>query len=708
MKKQIFFSVIIGIIGLNSCLNNKTEIIEYPIAPKKTITQTIHGHVLSDDYYWLRNKDSISVKKYLAQENDYLANFMKDTDSLKTGIYNEIVALTNEDYKTLPYLRNKFWYESGYDNNQDYRIHSRWSDSYPKQVEIYFDENKWVDYFDAYSVNIESISKDNKKLLFSVDMTGNNVLDMYILDIEKQKVLPDKMTRAYYATWANDNKTIFYIKDDSITNRSYQLYKHTVGEKEVEDVLLFHEKDDNYSLSINRSADFEYVFLNASSKDESEVWYLNANYPHHEFKLFSKRQKGVEYQLFSSNGFFYILTNENAINNKLLKVNVSNTDKNKWEEIISHSKDIIISDVDIFKNYLVITEKNKGLPQIHVFDKLNREDYYLPIEEATYETWTFANFDFDADHLRYKHESLLTPEIIYEWNFITKERKVLKSNAIESYKKEAYRTERIWVKSYDNTLVPVSLIYKKKEFKRDGTNPLLIESYGAYGSSMPLYYNKYIFPLLDRGYVYAIPHVRGGGYLGTSWYRDGKLLNKKNTFEDFNACTEYLISNKYCNINEVTARGASAGGMLMGAIANMKPDLYALIIAEVPFLDVINTMMDESIPLTTSEYKEWGNPNDREYFEYMLSYSPYDNIRAKKYPSMLFIAGLEDENVPYWEAAKMVAKLRDICKNPKDIFLKTNMGSGHQGASGRYPAIEEEAYLQAFMLKQMLTKNKQE
>lgn len=706
MNKEVFFLLIIGIIGLSSCLNNKTESIEYPTASKEATIQTVHGHVLNDDYYWLRNKDSIRVKNYLKQENDYLTNFMKNTDSVQANIYKEIVALTNENYKTLPYIRNQFWYKGAIEKGQDYPVYSRWPDSNPEQVEVYFDENKWVEYFDAYSVSPESISKDNKKLLFSVDMTGSGELDMYVLDIKNQRVLPDKMTRAYSATWANDNETIFYVKDDSITNRSYQLYKHKVGEKEEEDTLLFHEKDDNYSLSIQRSTDFEYVFLSSSSKDENEYWYLNANNSNGNFKLFSKRQKGVEYELYSSKGFFYVLTNENAINNKLCMVSVSNTNKKEWNEVIPHNKGIIITDVDIFKDYLVVSEKKNGLPQIHVFDKLKEEDYYLPVEGHSYELWTSANFDFDTDRIRYKYESLSTPEITYEWSFISKEKKELKNDAVENYKKDDYQVERIWAKSYDGTLIPISLIYNKTKFRKDGTKPLLIEGYGAYGISMKLYYNKYIFPLLDKGFIYAIPHVRGGGYLGTAWYRDGKLLNKKNTFKDFIACTEHLIAKNYCDEKQVIARGGSAGGLLMGAIANIKPNLYSLIIAEVPFLDVINTMMDESIPLTTSEYTEWGNPNNKEYFEYMLSYSPYDNVQAMEYPSMLFVTGIEDENVPYWEAAKMVAKLREISKNPQDIFLKTNMGSGHQGASGRYPAIEEEAYLQTFILKQMLTKNK--
>ncbi len=684
-------------------VRNQTS--KYPVAPKKRKTQTVHDHILHDDYAWLRNKDSLSVKNYLEAENNYVADYMKRTDSLQNQVYEEIIALIDENYKTLPFLRNKFWHKAEFVKGKDYPVYSWWPDAEPKQVEVLFDENKWVKHFGAYSVSLESMSKDNKKLLFSVDMTGSGELDMYVLDTKKQMVLPDKMTRAFSATWANDNNTVFYIKNDSITNRSYQLYKHTLGQKEEEDVLIFHEKDDTFSLSISRSMDFDYIFLDSASKDENEIRYLNSSKPQEDFKLFSKKQKGIKYSLFHSKDLFYVLTNENAINNKLLKVDEYDTAKSNWVEVVKHKEDAIITDIDIFKNYLVVTEKKNGLPKIHVFDKLKGNDYYLPVEESTYDLWSGMNFDFDTDRFVYKYESLLSPEITYEWNFITKQKRVLKYDAVDSYKKNDYKTERIWAKSYDGTLIPISLIYKKSKFKKDRTNPLLIEGYGAYGVSV-FYHKISIFPLLDRGYVYAIPHIRGGGYLGKKWYQDGKLLNKKHTFEDFNACTEHLIAESYCDKKQIVARGASAGGLLMGAITNMKPELYSLVIANVPFVDLINTMMDESIPLTTSEYKEWGNPADKEYFEYMLSYSPYDNIQNKEYPSMLFLTGIEDENVPYWEAAKMVAKLRATTRNPENIFLKTSMENGHGGASGRYPAIQELAYVQAFILKQTANKNK--
>ena len=671
----------------------------YPMAPKKDRSQVIHGHVLRDNYYWLRNKDHKEVKKYLEQENMYLSEYMKNTDLIQDSIYHEILALTNENSETLPYQRNGYWYIASLTNTKDHHVHTRWAHSNTEQKEVYFDENKWIEYFDAYDVAIESISKNNQKLIFSVDQNGSGILDMYILDIEKQKILPDKLSRAYEATWANDNKTIFYIKDDKVTNRSYQLYKHVIGEKD--DILIFHEKDDNFSLSIDRSSDYHFIFLNSYSKDENEIWYLNANQDNTDFKLFRKRKENIEYQLCSSNGYFYILTNENAINNKLLKVNVKNIKKKNWVEIIPHHQDIIIEGIDIFKNYLVVSESHNGLQKFQVITLTDDTSYYIPIQqEASYEAWTSENFDFNSDRLRYQYESLRTPESTYEWNFVTKENKLLKSEAVPAYHKEDYHTERIWAPSDDGILVPISLIYNKSKFNKDGTNPLLIEGYGAYGIKNAPYYSSGIFPLLNRGYIYAIAHIRGGGYLGKQWYNQGKLLNKKNTFKDFNACTEYLIFKKYCDPDNVIAIGGSAGGLLMGAIANMKPNLYNSIIAEVPFLDLINTMMDDLLPLTTSEYKEWGNPKVKEYFDYMLSYSPYDNIQQKKYPTMLFITGITDENVPYWEAAKTVAKLRDRSINPKDIFLKTNMGSGHQGASGRYPKIKEKSYINAFILKQ--------
>jgi len=583
-------------------------------------------------------------------------------------------------------------------------IYMRWKEGEKNTKKIYFDKNELVNRMKVKEVSQDAFSPDNKYLSFTSDKTGSGNLNINILDLETNQILEDVLIKGWETVWLNDSKSLYYTKDDSITNRTYQLYKHTVGTEQSKDLLIYEEKDEAFSIGIEKSSSGSYIFLNSYSKDENQIWYLNTDKNDDKLVLLNKLKSKTFYYANHFSNFFYLLTNENAPNFKINRAStVKANDVVNWQEFIPENKTIYIEDYQFFENYTVIKENKKGITQFHVYDKILGDDYYIPITEETYILDFWVNRP-ESSSLKYSIESFSKPVTIYEWDFATRSYIKLKTMSQGNYVEDDYRAELVWAKASDGTEVPISLVYKKELFKKDGTNPLLIESYGSYGITFSPEFKTSLFPLLDRGFVYARPHIRGGGFLGVEWYNQGKLFNKKNTFTDFIECTEYLIEKGYADKEKIVARGASAGGLLMGAVANMRPELYHTMIVEVPFLDVINTMVDESIPLTTSEYKEWGNPNNKEDFEYMLSYSPYDNIWNTSYPNMLFQASYLDENAPYWEAAKTVAKIKELSKGSNLLYLKTNMEDGHQGPSGIYSAIKEEAYFQSFILKTLFPK----
>jgi oligopeptidase B len=486
--------------------------------------------------------------------------------------------------------------------------------------------------------------------------------------------------------WLNDSKTFLYtVLDES--NRPYKVFKHTLFE--TNDELIYHEKDDAFYINLSKSDNKKYIFITMVSQNTSEVYYLSSDNKNDQIKLFEKRLKGTEYYIEQYEDYFFIITNrDNAFNFKIMKTELDNTIYQNWKEFIPHRENVRIDDIKLFENYIVITERSNGLKHIRI--KNQNEDFYINFNEDVYDIYLGINPEFNTSILRFHYSSLKTPDCVYFYDMSSKKRELKKmQEVLGGYNPNDYNTERIWAESYDGTLVPISLLYKKG-IKLDGNNPLYLYGYGSYEISIDTDFSSSRLSLVDRGFIYAIAHIRGGGELGRKWYENGKLLNKKNTFKDFIACAEHLIKQKYTSSNKLVICGGSAGGLLMGAVTNMKPDLFKLVIAHVPFVDVINTMMDDKLPLTVIEYDEWGNPNQKEYFDYMMSYSPYDNIEEKEYPNMLVTAGLNDPRVGYWEPAKYVAKLRKMKKDNNILLLKTNMGAGHKGASGRYDYLRDD------------------
>jgi oligopeptidase B len=542
-----------------------------------------------------------------------------------------------------------------------------------------------------------SVSPNNKYLTFGVDTVSRRIYTIHFKNLETNEILKETIeSTTGGVTWANDNKTLFYTQKDAQTLRSHKIFKYELGGAKNEEV--FHEKDDTYGTYVYKSKSKEFIFIGSYSTLSSEYRLVSANSPNDEFKVFTPRERDLEYSVSHFEDKFYVLTNLKAKNFRLMETNINNTNKENWKEIIAHREDVRLESMEMFTNYMVIEERENGLNKLRIIDTKNNSEHYLNFGEDTYSAFTTTNIEFNTTKLRYGYESLATPYSTIEYDMKTKQKTILKeTKVIGSFNKEDYKSERILATAKDGTKVPISLVYKKG-IKKDGKNPLLQYAYGSYGSSMDPYFSISRLSLLDRGFVFAIAHIRGGEDLGRQWYEDGKLLKKKNTFTDFIDCSEFLISEGFTSKEKLFAMGGSAGGLLMGAVANMRPDLYKGMVAQVPFVDVISTMMDESIPLTTGEYDEWGNPNDKIYYDYILSYSPYDNVERKDYPNMLITTGLHDSQVQYWEPAKWTAKLRDYKTDNNNILLYTNMDTGHGGASGRFEPYKEVAMEYAFLL----------
>ena len=547
-----------------------------------------------------------------------------------------------------------------------------------------------------------SISPDNKWALFSTDIIGRRIYTIQIKNLETNEVVQDKIEKVTgSAVWANDNHTVFYSSQDEGTLRSDKIFKHKLGTKQADDVLVYFEKDDTYSVEIAKSKSRKYLAIESGSTLTTEYRILNADNPDGEFKIFQKRKRGVEYSINHYKDSFYILTNKDeAVNFKLMKTYENQTESKHWQEIIAHREDVLLEDIEIFSNYLVLEERFNGLIQIRIMPSNGEPEYYLPFESETYTAFTSTNVDFETELLRYSYQSLATPSSVIDFNMRTKEKSVQKEQEVlgGKFDKANYKEERLWATATDGTQVPISLVYKK-DLEKKGKNPLLLYAYGSYGHSIDAHFSSTRLSLLDRGFVYAIAHIRGGEDLGRQWYEDGKLLKKKNTFTDFIDCSKFLIEENYTSPAHLYAEGGSAGGLLMGAIINMAPNLYKGVIAQVPFVDVMTTMLDDTIPLTTGEYDEWGNPNKKKYYNYMRSYSPYDNIVEQNYPNLYISTGLHDSQVQYWEPAKWVAKLRTMKQNTDTVlYLDTNMDAGHGGASGRFEAIKELAKEFSFLI----------
>ncbi len=674
------------------------------IIPKKLKK---HHDIRIDNYYWLKDRENPEVIDYLNAENNYYNEMTAHTKDFQEQLFLEMKARIKEDDESVPYFYNGYFYITRFEKGQDYPIYSRKKLSLSANEELLFDCNELAKDKPFFQLGGLSISPDNKLAIFSFDVVGRRIFTIKIKNLETNEILSDLIENVTgSAVWANDNQTIFYSSQDETTLRSDKIFKHKLGQKQNENELIYFEKDETFSVEIAKSKSKKYLAIESGSTLTTEYQILEADNPDGKFRMFQKRVRGLEYSINHYQDSFYIMTNkDDAENFKLMKTNENKTSHKNWTELIAHRSNVLLEDIEIFANFLVLEERENGLTKIRImpWDKTIPE-YYLPFDSETYSAYSGTNVDFDTDILRYSYQSLATPASVIDFNMTTKTKEIKKEQQVlgGTFDKNNYIEERLWATAIDGTKIPISLVYRKDLVPPSGgkgLSPLLQYAYGSYGHSMDCSFSTTRLSLLDRGFIYAIAHIRGGEDLGRNWYETGKLLKKKNTFSDFIDCSKFLIEQKYTAPQHLYAEGGSAGGLLMGAVANLAPDLYNGIIAQVPFVDVVTTMLDTTIPLTTGEYDEWGNPNKKEFYDYMLSYSPYDNVVAQNYPNLYISTGLHDSQVQYWEPAKWVAKLRTLKTNNNQLFLDTNMKAGHGGASGRFEALKELAKEFAFLFE---------
>ena len=674
---------------------------DIPKAKKINKKLTAHGEVRIDPYYWLNERENPEVIQYLEQENEYCDFVMKDTELLQRELFEEMKSRYKEEDESLPYFFNEYWYITRYEKGAEYPIFTRKYQSQENEEELLLDVNILADGHDFYDVGGISISLNNEIMAYSEDITGRRIYTIHIQNLKTKEKLEEKLENTTgRIVWANDNEHFFYIRKNEHL-RAYKIYRHRLGTSQEEDILVFHEEDEAFDVSVFKTKSLEYIFIASSSTVSDEHRFIPAADVFAEWQIIQPREEGLEYAVEHYENDFYILTNEGGdYNFKLVKTSVDTPYKENWVEVIPHRKEVLLEGFEIFKNYLVLEEREKGLLQLNIFDYKNKTSWYLPFNDPTYTAYIGLNLEFDTEILRYGYTSLTMPSSTYEYNMREKTARLLKQQEVLGGKflSENYISERVWADSRGGEAeIPISLVYHKDTPKSEKT-PLLLYGYGSYGHTVDASFSSVRLSLLDRGFIYAIAHIRGGEYLGRDWYENGKMLKKKNTFYDFIDAAKFLIKENYTSSNHLYAMGGSAGGLLMGVVINEEPELFNGIVAQVPFVDVVTTMLDESIPLTTGEYDEWGNPNDKEYYEYMKSYSPYDNITEKSYPNVLVTTGLHDSQVQYWEPAKWVAKLRDLKKDNSVLIFKTDMTSGHGGASGRFESLKEEALEYAFLL----------
>ncbi|MGB3773888.1 MAG: S9 family peptidase [Leeuwenhoekiella sp.] len=672
-----------------------------PQADKIPEKLEMHGDVRVDDYYWMNQRDTPSVMDYLAEENLYYDAMTAHTKPLQEKLFTEMKARIKEDDASVPYKYNGYWYYVRFEKGQNYPLYCRKAKTMDAVEEVMFNNNEMAAghaYFDQAGY---SISENTELAVYGIDTVSRRQYILQVKNLKTGEIYPEKIENTTgNAVWANDNKTLFYTRKDQQTLRSNQIFKHVLGTDPKSDQLVFEEKDETFSVFITKTKSRKYLIMGSGSTLTSEAQFASADGPDFNFEIIQPRERGLEYDVSHYGEFFYLVTNKDrATNFKLMKTPVNATAKENWIEVIPHREEVLLEDVEIFENYLAIDERSEGLNQINIKSWDNKVDYYIPFDNETYNVYTSINPDFETRKLRYSYNSLNTPPSVVEFDMKTKEKTVLKEAEVQGgdFDKDNYETKRVWATAKDGVKIPISIVYKKG-MERDGNNPLLQYAYGSYGYTTDPSFSSSRLSLLDRGFIFAIAHIRGGEYMGRNWYEDGKLLKKKNTFTDFIACSQYLIDQRYTSASHLYAYGGSAGGLLMGAVANMAPQLYNGIIAAVPFVDVITTMLDDSIPLTTSEYDEWGNPNDKQFYDYMLSYSPYDQVTAQEYPNILVTTGYHDSQVQYWEPAKWVAKLREKGRGNHKILFHINMDAGHGGSSGRFEALKETAEDYAFLI----------
>ena len=677
-------------------------VLKAPVARKIPKQLKIHNDIRIDNYYWLNQREDQNVLDYLNAENEFYEHDTAHTETFKTSLFEEMKSRIKEDDTSVPYKYNGYWYIVRFEKGKDYPIYTRKKETLDAEEELLFDCNEMAKNHAYFKLVGISVSPDNTMVSFGVDTVGRRQYKLQIKSLVTGDIFSDVIENTTgSSTWANDNCTLFYTKKDPQTLRADCIYKHKIGQLENEDVLVFKEEDDTFGVTVYKSKSRAYIIIACYSTMTNEYHLLDANTPEADFKVFQKRIRGLEYSIAHFEDHFYIVTNKDkATNFKLMKTTTQVTGLGHWIDVLPHREDVLLEDIEIFKSYLVLTERIKGLTKLRIIRWDHTEDYYLPFDNETYTVHTGVNVDFDTEVLRYSYNSLTQPASVIDFNMNTKSKTIKKEQEVVdvNFDRNNYVSERIWATAYDGVKVPISIV-RRKDTELGKDTPLLQYAYGSYGSTIDPYFSTIRLSLLDRGFVYAIAHVRGGEYLGRKWYEDGKLLQKKNTFTDYIACSKHLITNNYTSEAHLYAMGGSAGGLLMGVIVNDAPELYNGVVAAVPFVDVVTTMLDDSIPLTTGEYDEWGNPKQKAYYEYIKSYSPYDNIKPQSYPNMLVTTGLHDSQVQYWEPAKWVAKLRTYKQDTNKLYLVTNMDAGHGGASGRFEALKEDAQEFAFLLE---------
>jgi len=704
--QKLLIITVLGVIMLSflvGCTENKklVENVTPPVAEKITKELILHGDTRVDNYYWLNERENPKVIEYLEAENAYREAVMKPTEDLQQNLYDEIIGRIKQEDMSVPYLDNGYYYYSRYEEGREYPIYARKKETLEAKEEITLNVPEMAKGHDYYQVSGRNVSEDNTFIAFGVDTVSRRRYDIYFKNLQTGELLPEILhNTSGYIVWANDNKTVFYtIKDETL--RPHKLMRHVLGQDPAKDVEIYHEKDNTFGLWASKTKTDKFIEIGSSHTLYTEVQLLDANDPNKPYKTFQKREKNHEYTIYHHIDKFYILTNWKAKNFRLMVTEEGKTDKKYWKEVIPHNNDVFLQNVTVFKDYLAIGERKNGIRQLHVMNLSDKSDHYIEFEEESHVVYSSTNRIFDSQILRYLYTSMKTPSSTYDYNMTTGEKTLKKMTEVGGgFNPDDYRSERLWAIARDGTKVPVSLVYHK-DTKKDGNSPLLLYGYGSYGSNMEPSFSSTRLSLLDRGFIYAIANIRGGSEMGRHWYEDGKLLKKKNTFYDFIDCAEYLVKNKYTNPSKLFAAGGSAGGLLVGAVVNLRPDLFKGILASVPWVDVVTTMLDESIPLTTVEFDEWGNPINKEYYEYMLSYSPYDNVKAKDYPALYVTTGLHDSQVQYFEPAKWVAKLRELKTDKNLILLEVDMESGHGGTTGRFKRYKRTARQYVFLLIQL-------
>jgi oligopeptidase B len=676
-----------------------------PVAKKLPKTTEINGHTMVDNYFWLRDKKNPEVKAYLEAENAYTDAVMKPTEGLQKKLYDEMLSRIKETDVEVPYKEGEYFYYSRTEAGKQYQIHCRKKGSMDAPEEVLLDVNELAKGQKFMSLGGYHVSDDGNLLAYTTDNTGFRQYTLAVKDLRTGKVLPDHAERVGSVVWANDNKTIFYSVEDETTKRQYQVYRHTVGTSGA-DKLAYEEKDEKFDVFAAKTRSKAYIFLFSASHTTSEVRFLAAGEPAAEWKVIEPRKQDVEYYPDHNGNFFYIRVNDTGRNFRLVKAPVADPRSQNWQEVVPLRSNVMLDDTDFFKNYYVLGERENGLPQIRVTDLSSGQSRRIEFPEAAYASYPYVNREYDTSKFRYGYQSFITPRSVFECDMASGKSTLLKQKEVPGgYDRTRYQVEQIYAAASDGVKIPISVVHLKGA-KLDGKGPLYLTGYGSYGISYDIGFNSDLFSMVDRGVVAAVAHIRGGGEMGKAWHDDGRMMHKKNTFSDFVASAEYLVAKGYGSKDRMAIEGRSAGGLLMGAVLNMRPDLFHAALVGVPFVDVMNTMLDETLPLTVGEFEEWGNPKEKPAFDYMMTYSPYDNIEAKTYPNMLVRTSFNDSQVMYWEPAKYVAKMRALRTDHNTVILKTNMDpAGHGGASGRYDRLHEKAFDYAYFLTQMGIQN---